>query len=77
MLDEAPCFEASGVTDFVACADLGFVTLPACSPERNSGEECWCRLQEALGNRFFESPTSQQRLRRVSNNFCATMSDYF
>ena len=52
MLDGAPYFQASAVTDLAARDDLAFVTLPAYSPELNPVEECWRQLQRALSNRF-------------------------
>nr|WP_206335677.1 IS630 family transposase [Natronolimnobius sp. AArcel1] len=55
VLDGAPYFQASAVTDLAARDDLDFVTLPAYSPELNPVEECWRQLQAALSNRFFES----------------------
>ena len=55
VLDGAPYFQASAVTDLAARDDLVFVTLPAYSPELNPVEECWRQLQAALSNRFFES----------------------
>nr|WP_254546800.1 IS630 family transposase [Halomarina sp. BND7] len=55
VLDGAPYFQASVVTDLAAHDDLAFVTLPAYSPELNPVEECWRQLQAALSNRFFDS----------------------
>jgi len=55
VLDGAPYFRASAVTDLAARDDLAFVTLPAYSPELNPVEECWRQLQAALSNRFFDS----------------------
>ncbi|PGF17155.1 IS630 family transposase [Natrinema sp. CBA1119] len=55
VLDGAPYFQASAVTDLAARDDLAFVTLPAYSPEFNPVEECWRQLQTALSNRFFDS----------------------
>ena len=57
VLDGAPYFRASAVTDLAARDDLAFVTLPAYSPELNPVEECWRQLQAALSNRFFDSLT--------------------
>jgi len=57
VLDGAPYFQASAVTDLAARDDLAFVTLPAYSPELNPVEECWRQLQNALSNRFFDSLT--------------------
>ena len=55
VLDGAPYFQASAVTDLATRDDLAFVTLPAYSPELNPVEECWRQLQTALSIRFFES----------------------
>ncbi|QCC44579.1 IS630 family transposase [Halobacterium salinarum] len=55
VLDGAPYFQASAVTDLAARDDLAFVTLPSYSPEMNPVEECWRQLQKALSNRFFDS----------------------
>ncbi len=56
VLDGAPYFQASAVTDLAARDDLAFVTLPTYSPELNPVEECWRQLQAALSNRFFGLP---------------------
>jgi len=55
LLDGAPYFQTSGVTDLAARDDFAFVTFPAYSPELNPVEKCWRQLQEALRNRFFDS----------------------
>ena len=55
VLDGAPYFWASAVTDLTARDDLALVRLPAYSPELNPVEECWRQLKDALGNRFFDS----------------------
>ena len=55
VLDGAPYFRASVVTDLAARDDLALVRLPAYSPELNPVEECWRQLKDALGNRFFGS----------------------
>ena len=54
MLDGAPYFQASAVTDLAARDDLAFVTLPSSSPEQDPVEECWRSLQASLSNRFFD-----------------------
>jgi transposase len=41
VLDGAPYFQASAVTDLAARDDLAFVTLPSYSPDLNPVEECW------------------------------------
>jgi transposase len=55
VLDGAPYFRASSVTDLTDHEDLALVRLPAYSPELNPVEECWRQLKDALGNQFFES----------------------
>jgi transposase len=55
VLDGAPYFQASAVTDLAARDDLAVVTLPAYSPELNPVEQCWRQLQQALSNRVFDS----------------------
>jgi transposase len=55
VLDGAPYFQASAVTDLAARDDLAFATLPVYSPELNPVEECWRQLQQALSDRFFDS----------------------
>jgi len=55
VLDRAPHFQASAVTDLAALDNLAFVTLPSHSPELNPVEECLRQLQAALSNRFFDS----------------------
>jgi transposase len=55
VLDGAPYFRASAVTDLVARDDLEFVRLPAYSPELNPVEECWRQVKRDLGTRFFGS----------------------
>jgi len=55
VLDGAPYFQASTVTDLAAGDDLALVTFLAYSPELNPVEECWRQLQDTLSNRFFES----------------------
>lgn len=55
VLDGAPYFRASVVTDLADRDDLEFVRLPAYSPEMNPVEECWRQLTDSLGNRLFDS----------------------
>ena len=55
MLNRAPYFQASAVTDCEVRDELDFVTLLSCSTELNLAEECWRQLQAALSNRFFDS----------------------
>lgn len=44
VLDRAPYFQVSTVTDLAARDDLAFVRLPAYSPELTPVEECWRQL---------------------------------
>ncbi|SEP30137.1 Transposase [Halogranum amylolyticum] len=55
VLDGAPYFRASSVTDLAARDDFALVRLPAYLPELNPVEECWRQLKDALSNRFFVS----------------------
>ena len=55
VLDGAPYFRASAVTDLAARDDLEFVQLPAYTPELNPVEECWRQLKQTLSNRLFDS----------------------
>ncbi len=55
VLNGAPYFRASAVTDLAARDALALVRLPAYSPELNPVEECWIQLQSALSNQFFDS----------------------
>ncbi|ERJ05400.1 ISSod10 transposase TnpA ISSod10 protein [Halorhabdus tiamatea SARL4B] len=57
VLDGAPDFQTSAVTDLAARDDLAFVMFPAYSPVLNPVEECWRQLQNALSNRFFNALT--------------------
>jgi len=41
VLDGAPYFQVSAVTDLAGRDDLAFVTLSAYSAEFNPDEECW------------------------------------
>jgi transposase len=79
VLDGAPYFRASAVTDLAARDDLDFVRLPAYSPDLNPVEECWKQLKQALGNRFFDSLTDlhtaiDTALEQIS---VPTVSNYF
>lgn len=55
VLDGAPYFQSSKVTDLADRDDLEFVQLPPYSPDLNPVEECWRQLKKRLRNRFFES----------------------
>jgi transposase len=62
VLDGAPYFRASAVTDLAARDDLEFVRLPAYSPELNPVEECWRQVKRDLSNRSSaRSRNSRQR----------------
>jgi transposase len=79
VLDGAPYFRASAVTDLAARDDLDLVRLPAYTPELNPVEECWRQLKQALNNRFFDSLSEltsaiDHALDRVS---VPTVSNYF
>ncbi len=79
MLDGAPYFQASAVTDLAACDDLDFVMLPAYLRELNPVERCWRQLPTALSNRYCKSledlitaidtALDQLSVPRVSNYF--------
>ncbi len=49
VLNGAPYFQASAVTDLAARDDLTFVTLPAYSLGLNPVEECWRQFQSDFG----------------------------
>lgn len=55
VLDNASYFTAKAVKDFVAETPIELCYLPRGSPELNPTEECWRRLNRALGNRLFQS----------------------
>ena len=55
-LDRVSYFQASAITDLALRDDLTLVALPVYSPELNSVEERWRQLQDALNDRFFDSP---------------------
>ena len=48
VLDGAPYFRASAVTDLTARDDLTLVRLPAYYPYLNPVEECWRQLRTAI-----------------------------
>jgi transposase len=48
-------FRASIVTDLAKRDGIDFVQLPAYRTDLNPVEECWRKLESALGNRYFES----------------------
>ena len=55
VLDNASYFTAKAVEEFVAETPIELCYLPRGSPELNPTEECWRRLDRALGNRLFRS----------------------
>jgi transposase len=55
VLDNASYFTANAVKEFVAKTPIELCYLPRGSPELNPTEECWRRLDRALGNRLFLS----------------------
>jgi transposase len=61
VLDGAPYFRASVVTDLAARDHLAFARFSAYTPKLNPVEECWRQLQDALGNLF-------QLTRRVTDS---------
>jgi hypothetical protein len=65
VLDGAPYFRASAVTDLADRDDLEFVRLPAYSPELNPVEERWRQVKRDLGNRFFRHYYNGYRLNQA------------
>jgi len=55
VLDNASYFTANAVQEFVAETPIELCYLPRGSPELNPTEECWRRLNRALGNRLFQT----------------------
>jgi len=53
VLDNASYFTANAVQEFVEDRPIELCYLPRGSPELNPTEECWRRLNKALGNRLF------------------------
>ena len=79
VLDGAPYFQASTVTELADQEPISFVRLPAYTPELNPVEECWQQLKTSLGNRLF---TSLRDLKRAINASLTqlslpNMSNYF
>jgi transposase len=65
VLDGAPYFRSSTVTELEDRDDLDFVRLPPYSPDMNPVEECWRQLKATLKNRFFEDlPDLKQAIQR-------------
>jgi len=55
VLDNVSYFTAKAVREFVAETSIELCYLPRGSPELNPTEECWRRLDRALGNRLFQT----------------------
>jgi hypothetical protein len=55
ILDNASYFTANKVQEFVEDTPIELCYLPRGSPELNPTEECWRKLNQALGNRLFET----------------------
>jgi len=55
VLDNASYFTANAVQEFAEETPIELCYLPRGSPELNPTEECWRRLNRALGNRLFQT----------------------
>jgi transposase InsO family protein len=55
-LDNASYFTAKAVQELVKETPIELCYLPRGSPELNPAEECWKKLNQALGNRLFDTP---------------------
>ena len=55
VLDNASYFTANRVQEFVEDTPIELCYLPRGSPELNPAEECWHQLNQALGNRLFDT----------------------
>ena len=55
VLDNASYFTANAVQEFVENTPIELCYLPRGSPELNPAEECWKKLNQALGNRLFDT----------------------
>ena len=55
VLDNASYFTSNKVQQFVEDTPIELCYLPRGSPELNPTEECWRKLNQALGNRLFET----------------------
>ena len=55
VLDNASYFTANAVEEFAEGTPIELCYLPRGSPELNPVEECWRRLNQALGNRLFDT----------------------
>lgn len=79
VLDGAPYFRASTVTDLADRDRLELVYLPPYSPDLNPVEECWRQLKDGLGNRLFDSiDTLTTRIDYLLNQLSVPIvSNYF
>lgn len=55
VLDNASYFTANKVQELVEETPIKLCYLPRGSPELNPAEECWRRLDKALGNQLFDT----------------------
>lgn len=55
VLDNASYFTANAVQEFVEDTPIELCYLPRGSPELNPAEDCWKKLNQALGNRLFDT----------------------
>lgn len=55
VLDNASYFTANKVQEFVEDTPIELCYLPRDSPKLNPAEECWRRLDQALGNRLLDT----------------------
>ena len=55
VLDNASYFTAKAVHEFVEETPIELCYLPRGSPELNPAEECWKKLNQALGDRLFDT----------------------
>jgi len=55
VLDNASYFTANAVQEFVEDTPIELCYLPRGSAPVNLAEECWRRLDQALGNRLFDT----------------------
>ena len=55
VLANASYFTANKLQEFVEDTPIKLCYLPRGSPELNPVEECWCRFDQALGNRLFDT----------------------
>ena len=73
VLDGAPYFRASKVTELEERDGLEFVRLPPYSPDMNPVEECWRQLKASLKNRFYEDLSELKAAIRRGLNDISTL----